>query len=78
MEAEVAIEIGNEGTTIPESELSRIFDRFVRLDERSADDRSGLGLAITQSIVRAHHGRISVSSVDGVTRFVLVLPGTSS
>jgi two-component system heavy metal sensor histidine kinase CusS len=72
-EAGAAIEVGNDGTTIPESELSRIFDRFVRLDERSSDDHSGLGLAITQSIVRAHHGRIAVFSAEGVTRFVVTL-----
>jgi signal transduction histidine kinase len=44
---------------VPPSERERIFERFVRLGERSSDERgSGLGLAICRSIIELHRGRI--------------------
>ncbi|MGM2827157.1 ATP-binding protein, partial [Bacillus cereus group sp. Bce006] len=44
--------------------------------KRSTDDNSnGLGLAITQSIIQLHHGKIHVTSShqDGTT-FTIILP----
>lgn len=57
--------IWNEGTPIPKAELERIFLRFYRRDEsRGGHGSFGLGLAIAQSIVSAHKGRIWAES-DG-------------
>lgn len=57
--------------------LPRLFDRFYRADparNEGSSEHAGLGPAITQSIVRAHGGRIFCESGAGWTRFVIELP----
>ena len=57
------------GEPIPDEHLSRIFDRFYRVDpsRHRGSEGAGLGLAIARSIIRAHGGEISVrSGIDGV------------
>lgn len=68
------IEIANTGAGIPPKLRERIFERFVRGDEarRKAVDGCGLGLAICQWIVQAHHGHIGVVSVPDATTTVTV------
>lgn len=68
--AEVAI--ANTGKPIPAEALSRVFDRFVRLE--SGSEGAGLGLAIARSIVLAHRGEISVRVSEQTTEFYLRLP----
>jgi two-component system heavy metal sensor histidine kinase CusS len=70
------VHIENTGTDIPHEQISRIFDRFYRGDasRQRTDEGAGLGLAITQSIVHAHHGDVSVISSQGKTRFSVKLP----
>lgn len=61
--------IENSGEPIPTEHLSRLFDRFYRVDpsRHGSGEGAGLGLAITRSIIRAHGGEISVKSgLDGV------------
>lgn len=75
-ESVVRIAVSNTGETIPAEQLPRLFERFYRADasrQRFADG-AGLGLAITQSIVKAHGGTISARSSDGLTVFEMVLP----
>jgi two-component system, OmpR family, sensor kinase len=55
----VEIFVEDDGTGVPESERERIFDAFVRLDRHTGG--YGLGLAITQQVLRAHNGRIAVT-----------------
>lgn len=68
--------IENPGVTIPEEHLSRLFDRFYRVDpsRQRRGDGAGLGLAIVKSIVSAHGGSISVTSTNEATRFQITLP----
>lgn len=72
----VSIQIENSGEDISPEHIPRLFDRFYRADaSRSASDEStGLGLAITKSIVEAHGGHISVGSREGNTVFEIMLP----
>jgi two-component system heavy metal sensor histidine kinase CusS len=68
----VALSIGNPGASIPEQHLPRLFDRFYRVDPARREgnpNNAGLGLAITRSIIEAHHGEIHCSSRDGWTSF---------
>lgn len=70
------IAVENTGSEIPQEHLPRLFDRFYRVDSsrQRTTESSGLGLAITQSIVTAHGGSVGVRSEDGKTRFTLSLP----
>ena len=72
----VVIVVEDTGKGIATKDLSRVFERFYRADQaRNLDaGESGLGLAITRSIVEAHGGNISVSSELGQgTRFEIRL-----
>ncbi|KMM83794.1 two-component system, OmpR family, heavy metal sensor histidine kinase CusS [Pseudomonas taetrolens] len=71
------ISLENTGTQIPAEQLPRLFDRFYRADparREGSSEHAGLGLAITQSIIRAHGGQIGCESQEGLTRFVIELP----
>lgn len=61
------IEVTDRGIGIPEEQRARIFERFYR-GERGALHRQGfgLGLAITQELVKGQRGRIEVESTVGV------------
>jgi heavy metal sensor kinase len=67
--------VRNTGPGISAEDLPRIFERFHRADKARTAGRSGLGLAITQAIVRAHGGSIEAASElgEGAT-FTVRLP----
>ncbi|MGE7959757.1 heavy metal sensor histidine kinase [Pseudomonas sp. NPDC089530] len=71
------LRVENTGEGIPQERLPRLFDRFYRADparREGSSEHAGLGLAITQSIIRAHGGRIHCESAQGRTSFVIELP----
>ncbi|RON68724.1 heavy metal sensor histidine kinase [Pseudomonas fluorescens] len=73
----VRVSIENSGEGISAELLPRLFDRFYRADparHEGSSEHAGLGLAMTQSIVRAHGGQIHCESEAGWTRFVIELP----
>ena len=73
----VRVSVENTGGEISAQLLPRLFDRFYRADparQEGSSEHAGLGLAITQSIVRAHGGQIHCESDRGWTRFVIELP----
>lgn len=72
---QLQLEIADNGKGISEQNLPRIFDRLYKGDEARGSKGNGLGLAIVQELVEAHHGKISASSKLGVgTKFLLALP----
>jgi two-component system heavy metal sensor histidine kinase CusS len=75
----VRVSVENSGDGISAKLLPRLFDRFYRADparQEGSSEHAGLGLAITQSIIRAHGGQIHCESEVGWTRFVIELPRT--
>jgi two-component system heavy metal sensor histidine kinase CusS len=71
------LRVENTGEGIPPERLPRLFDRFYRADparREGSSEHAGLGLAITQSIIRAHGGQIHCESAQGRTSFVIELP----
>jgi len=75
---EVTICVSNTGVPLSDEERARLFDRFYRADpaRQRSTDGAGLGLAITQSIVTAHGGRIEVKATAQGNAFLIQLPVT--
>ena len=60
------LEVEDTGVGIEPSEMSRLFQEFQQLpNSRTADQGTGLGLALTRHIVEAQGGRVAVRSQPG-------------
>jgi two-component system, OmpR family, phosphate regulon sensor histidine kinase PhoR len=73
----IAIAVSDEGPGIPEQDLSRVFERFYRVDKSRARDPggTGLGLAIAKHLVELHGGQIAVENrPQGGACFTVTLP----
>lgn len=73
----VRLEVADNGVGIPPEHLSRIFDRFYRVDpaRSRATGGSGLGLAIVKHIAESHGGKVTAASEPGVgSTFTVMLP----
>lgn len=76
-EPALLISVRDRGIGIPQHELSRIFERFYRVDNSNTRriGGTGLGLAITRALVELHGGRIWADSVPGEgSTFWVTLP----
>jgi two-component system OmpR family sensor kinase len=72
----VLLEVHDDGPGVPAELVPVLFRRFTRGDaarSRSAGS-TGLGLAIADAIVAAHHGTLTVRSEAGSTTFAVWLP----
>jgi signal transduction histidine kinase len=68
----IRIELKDNGSGIPESIKDRIFEPFIT---HGKNQKSGLGLAITEKIIKEHNGMIWAKSCAGEgTVFIIVLP----
>jgi len=72
----VRISVSDSGPGIPPDDLSRVFERFYRVDKsRSRPGGTGLGLAIVKHLVELHGGQASAENrSEGGARFVITLP----
>ncbi|RYY90870.1 MAG: response regulator [Chitinophagaceae bacterium] len=61
------ISVVDTGIGIPEDQLSKVFDRFHRIESRGgrSQEGTGIGLAMVRELVRLHGGRIEVKSKQG-------------
>jgi signal transduction histidine kinase len=72
---DLIIEVWNAGVPIPPDSIDKIFEPFWRHSTSASRNGLGLGLHICSQIVRAHGGRITVSSSQaGGTSFTARLP----
>lgn len=63
----ILLEVTDHGIGIERERLPRIFDRFYHLEQNDEHLFSGLGLglAITQQVIKQHNGRLTVESEPG-------------
>ena len=67
----VRVSVQDQGIGIPEEHIQKVFDPYFTTKQRG----SGLGLAVTYSIIKNHNGHIAVQSKPGIgTTFTLYLP----
>jgi two-component system sensor histidine kinase KdpD len=72
---EMFIAVLDQGVGIPPDDITRIFDKFYRVQRPELVTGTGLGLAISKGIVEAHGGRIwAENRVSGGTVFTIALP----
>ena len=67
--------VRDSGVGIPSESLSRIFERFYRVEKSRTGSGTGLGLSISKHIIEAHGGRIWAESDEGRgSVFYFVIP----
>jgi two-component system phosphate regulon sensor histidine kinase PhoR len=77
LETRAVLQVADNGRGIPSSELTRIFERFYRVDKARARQTggTGLGLAIVRHVVEGHGGSVDVESELGRgSTFTINLP----
>jgi signal transduction histidine kinase len=80
VEGSVRLTVKDTGTGIPQGELSKLFQRFHRVEgaRSRSHEGTGIGLALTYELVKQHGGEIRVASEEGKgTEFTVTLPGGS-
>lgn len=78
LDSQISIRVQDFGCGIDKEHLSRLFERFYRVDMARSRNLggTGLGLAIVKHIAHVHHGEVVVTSTPGKgSSFTLLLPG---
>ncbi len=71
------IKVSDTGVGIPKKDITKVFERFYRVDKARSREMggTGLGLAIAKEIVEAHKGRIAITSrINEGTEVIIQLP----
>jgi signal transduction histidine kinase len=75
--ADLVVEVSNDGSAISEQDREAVYKRFVRLETNNVKDVPGLGLGLfcTKALVEKMRGEISVASREGFsTCFTVRIP----
>jgi two-component system, OmpR family, phosphate regulon sensor histidine kinase PhoR len=73
----IVIEVADEGPGIPEAQLTRVFERFYRVDKARSRESggTGLGLSIVKHLVGLHGGDVrAANQPEGGALFTVSLP----
>ncbi|WP_243387325.1 ATP-binding protein [Bacillus kexueae] len=76
-EGNLKVDVADEGLGIPKEALPNLFTKFYRVDnsDRRRIGGTGLGLAIVKEIMKAHDGKVNVTSEEKVgSTFTLMFP----
>ena len=68
------LSVATPGDTLSKADLKNIFKRFYRVDKARSGGSYGLGLAIAESIVKEHRGKIWAESAGNVNTFFVTIP----
>jgi signal transduction histidine kinase len=78
---EIEFSVTDTGPGVPEADLARVVDRFVRLENSRNQPGAGLGLSLVVAVAEAHGGRLDLTEGPGKVgefgpglRAALVLP----
>ena len=66
--------MGDDGPGVPPSELSRLTERFYRVDRARGQPGNGLGLAIVSAIATLHGGELQLVNAKPGLRASILLP----
>ena len=75
---EILLEVHDSGEGIPNEQLSAIFTPFFQAENSTGKGGTGIGLALTKSLVEMHGGNISVANEVKGTKFSVCLPTEKS
>jgi two-component system phosphate regulon sensor histidine kinase PhoR len=73
----IVITVSDTGPGIPDDDLTRVFERFYRVDKsRARPGGTGLGLAIVRHLVELHGGTVRAANrPGGGAEFTVTIPG---
>lgn len=72
---QIRIEFSNDGFQIPAEMKEKIFEPFYRMKETRNKPGSGIGLALSRSLVEMHKGSILLKDpVNGMNTFIVMIP----
>lgn len=66
--------VADTGPGIPDTERSRVLQRFTRLDQARSQPGNGLGLALVNAVTLQHHGRLALGDAAPGLVVTLELP----
>ena len=73
------IEVIDDGSGVPEEEISRVFERLYRGDRSRGSRGLGLGLSMVKALVVAHNGSVKITKAEGRGAcFRVIFPGNIS
>ena len=70
------ISVQNMGTSIPDSEIDKLFDKFYRIDKsrkRNKYNSTGIGLSIVKNILMLHNCEFNIRNIDNSVEFYFII-----
>ncbi len=72
LDEKIRIKIADRGAGIPSEDLTRVFDKFYRVQRPENVSGTGLGLSISKGIIEVHHGNIYASAREGGGTIIMI------